>query len=232
MENHAWEEIDEFTTLDEVERLVVWIIEQCSLGIAYEIPVLDYAESGIITARPLEKITIDKYYGVKRWFIHMVSGEVWELHGPDAPFHGTFKKLKELWDERPSVDDLKQIKRIEKKQKKIEDKLRIYDKADKRRLYQLMNMCLSKEIDSQFFCDEYHNCYKLLLDNKSLEEVEAESFDELEDIVTRFTYDCEALKKFPGAYCNEEELKQKIIETKEKLKEQTLVGKIIDLLKF
>lgn len=93
----------------------------------------------------------------------------------------------------------------------------MYEKTDKRRLYQLMNMYLSGEIDAWKFCNEYYYCYDLELDRETLTELEAKAFSELGTVSGRFTNIEKDLKEYPGAYYTEEELKQKVKETKEKL---------------
>ncbi len=99
----------------------------------------------------------------------------------------------------------------------------MYEKTDKRRLYQLMEMYLSGKIDAQTFCDEYYYCYDLEFDYETLTEFEAKCFSELSTVAGRFTNIEEDLKKYPGAYFTEDELKQKIIETKDELKGEDLV---------
>ena len=93
----------------------------------------------------------------------------------------------------------------------------MYEKTDKRRLYQLMEMYLAGEIDPWTFCDEYYYCYDLKLDYETLTELEVKSFSELSTVAGRFTNIEEDLKKYPGAFFTEDELKQKIIETKDKV---------------
>lgn len=96
----------------------------------------------------------------------------------------------------------------------------MYEKTDKRRIYQLMDMFLTGQIDAWTFCYEYYNCYDLELDMDTLTELEAKAFYDLSTISGRFTNIEEDLKIYPGTYFTEEQLKLKIIETKDKLKLQ------------
>lgn len=41
----------------------------------------------------------------------------------------------------------------------------MFDKKDKRRLYQLMDMYVAGTITASVFCDEFYYCYDLELDN-------------------------------------------------------------------
>lgn len=94
----------------------------------------------------------------------------------------------------------------------------MYEKNDKRRLYQLMDMYLSGKIDAWTFCNEYYWTYDLELERETLTELEVKFFSELGIVSGRFTNIEEDIKQYPGTYFTEEQLKQKIIETKEKLK--------------
>lgn len=97
----------------------------------------------------------------------------------------------------------------------------MFEKNDKRRLYQLMNMYLANIISAKVFCDEFYFSYDLEIEMESLTDIEKIAFAELSAISDRFSEFEEDLIKYPGTYYNEEQLKQKIIETKEKLKEQS-----------
>lgn len=96
----------------------------------------------------------------------------------------------------------------------------MYDKTDKRRIYQLMDMFLSGRIDAWNFCNEYFYCYDLELDRETLTELEIKAFSELGTVVRKFTNIEEDIKKYPGTFFTEEQLKQKTIETKGRLKGQ------------
>ena len=96
----------------------------------------------------------------------------------------------------------------------------MFSKDDKRRLYQLIDLFLTKQITATVFCDEFHNSYDLEIDYNTLSPLEYSAFSELGKVSNRFSRFEEDIQKYPGTYYNEEELKQKIIETKERLKEQ------------
>jgi hypothetical protein len=93
-------------------------------------------------------------------------------------------------------------------------------KDDKRRLYQLIDMFLSKQITAPVFCNEFYYSYDLEIDYNTLSPIEYTAFSELGKVSSRFSQFEEDLEKYPGVYYSEEELKEKIIETNEKLKEQ------------
>lgn len=95
----------------------------------------------------------------------------------------------------------------------------MFEKTDKRRLFELMDMYLAGQIDAWTFCNEYYYCYDLELDNKTLTDLEAKSFSELGFISGRFTNIIEDIKEYPGTYSTEKQLKHKIIETKNKLRQ-------------
>lgn len=82
-------------------------------------------------------------------------------------------------------------------------------------------MFLSKRITASVFCNEFYYSYNLEIDYDTLSPVEYSAFSELEKVSCRFSPFKEDLEKYPGAYSDEEELKQKIIETKEKLQPQS-----------
>ncbi|HEX4840340.1 MAG TPA: hypothetical protein VFU89_07870 [Rhabdochlamydiaceae bacterium] len=90
----------------------------------------------------------------------------------------------------------------------------MYEKTDKRRIYQLIDMYLSEKIDEPTFCDEFYYSYDLELNYNSLMEDERKVFSELSDVVSRFSEFEEDIVEYPGVYYTKEELKQKIIEAK------------------
>ena len=93
----------------------------------------------------------------------------------------------------------------------------MYEKTDKRRIYELMDIYLANQIDAWTFCNEFYYCYDLELDINVLTELEAEVFSELAIVSGRFTKFEEDLKKYPGTYFTEEQLKLKILESKDRL---------------
>lgn len=94
----------------------------------------------------------------------------------------------------------------------------MYERTDKRRIYQLIDIYLSDKINESTFCHEFYCSYDLELDYDTLMEDEYKAFYELSEITIRFSEFEEDIKKYPGVYRTKEEVKQKIIETKEKLK--------------
>lgn len=94
----------------------------------------------------------------------------------------------------------------------------MYDKKDKRRLYWLIDEYLSGKIDEPTFCDEFYYTYNLEMDNKLLNDSERKVFSELSKVTSRFSQYDEDHKLDARAFATVQELKLKIIETKEKLK--------------
>ncbi len=93
----------------------------------------------------------------------------------------------------------------------------MYEKTDKRRIYQLISMYLSGQIDESTFCNQFYSTYDLELDYDTLTEEEYKTFYELSEITARFSEFEDDIRKYPGVYRTKNELKQKIIETKNKL---------------
>lgn len=93
----------------------------------------------------------------------------------------------------------------------------MFRKDDKRRLYQLMDLFLNGQITASVFCDEFYYSYDLEIDNEILTKEEQLAFCNLSNVSSRFSQFNEDLEKYPGVYYNEEELKQKVLETKHKL---------------
>jgi hypothetical protein len=93
----------------------------------------------------------------------------------------------------------------------------MYERSDKRRIYQLIDMYLAEKIDESTFCGDFIPSYDLELDYDTLTDEEHQAFSELGKIASRFSEFEEDIKKYPGVYYTKEELKQKIIETKSKL---------------
>lgn len=90
----------------------------------------------------------------------------------------------------------------------------MFCKNDKKKLYWLIDQYLSNQISARTFCDEYYHCYDLELERTTLNDHETQAFSDLSKIVNRFTEFTEDLQQYPGVYFNEEQLKQKAIETK------------------
>jgi hypothetical protein len=97
----------------------------------------------------------------------------------------------------------------------------MFEKNDKRRLYQLINMYLSGIITASVFCDEFYYSYSLEINDENLSQMEQKYFSELEKMTDWFSEFENDHIKYPGLYCNELELRQKVIETKDKLKNES-----------
>lgn len=93
----------------------------------------------------------------------------------------------------------------------------MYEKNDKRRLYELMEMYCSGSITASFFCDEFYYSYCLEIDFNTFSKIEKECFSELEKVSSRFSPYEKDHKLDSKAFSTEFELKRKIIEIKSKL---------------
>jgi hypothetical protein len=88
---------------------------------------------------------------------------------------------------------------------------------DKRRLFLLVDRYLENQIAAWVFCKEYLECYELLLGNTKFTQKEQAMFFELGSVISKFSDDEDEIKKqHPGFFYTKKELKQKIIETKQK----------------
>jgi len=76
--NCPWQPIHGFQNLEEFHRFENWLLEQIKDGYAEELPV-DQNFQGV--------------YWSQRWFKHKVSGQIWRLVSPDAPFPGLFENV-------------------------------------------------------------------------------------------------------------------------------------------
>lgn len=94
----------------------------------------------------------------------------------------------------------------------------MYEKTDKRRIYQLIDVYLSGKINESTFCYEFYCSFDLELDYEKLFEDEYKSFCELSEIASRFSESEEDIKKYPGVYYTKEELHRKVVETEQKLR--------------
>jgi len=98
----------------------------------------------------------------------------------------------------------------------------MYSKTDKRRLYWLIDQYLSNEIDEVFFCNDFHDTLVNEMYYEGLSNIEEEIFRDLLDVVQRFSDDEESFKLWAG-FVTAKKLREKVLETKEKLKEQSLI---------
>lgn len=94
----------------------------------------------------------------------------------------------------------------------------MYPRTNKRRLYQIIEMYLSDRINEPSFCDEFYYSYDLEIDYDTLTDEENHVFGELSDVASRFSEFEEDHVDHPGVYYTKEELRKKILETKNKLK--------------
>lgn len=97
----------------------------------------------------------------------------------------------------------------------------MYAKNDKRRLYQLIDMYIDRIITSSVFRNEFYYSYSLEISDEDFTEFEKDVFSELDKISSRFSEYEEDHQLDPKAFSTESELRQKIIETKEKLKSES-----------
>jgi len=85
-----------------------------------------------------------------------------------------------------------------------------------------MEQYLSGKIDGDTFCNEYYYCYALELDYDTLTDLERDAFRGLSLVSGRFSSIEEDIKKYPGTYFTEEDLRKKVQETREKLQDVVL----------
>jgi hypothetical protein len=83
-------------------------------------------------------------------------------------------------------------------------------------------MFLTSQITASVFCDEFYDSYDLEIDINTLSNIEQTAFSDLSNVSSRFSPFEDDHEKFPNGFFTEKELRQKIIETKEKLKMQSL----------
>ncbi|UTA67285.1 MULTISPECIES: hypothetical protein [Emticicia] len=96
----------------------------------------------------------------------------------------------------------------------------MYKKNDKRRLYWLIDQFLSGKINEITFCDDFHDTFVNEMNYKGLTDIEYKAFVDLSDVSQRYS-EYEEDFKFWAGFVTAEELKQKIIETKEELSEES-----------
>lgn len=87
--------------------------------------------------------------------------------------------------------------------------------TDKRKLYWLIDQYLNNVLDADTFCDEYYDSFDLNIDSDTLTKEEHDAFWALSKIVHRFSPFEDDIKKYPGTYFTEEDLRAKIIATKD-----------------
>ena len=95
----------------------------------------------------------------------------------------------------------------------------MFQTTDKKRLYWLIDQYLSNKMSAWDFGSEIHECYDIGLDLDTLTKTENEIFSELSLVASRFSPYENDHKKFPNAFYTESELKQKVLDAKEILKD-------------
>jgi hypothetical protein len=95
--------------------------------------------------------------------------------------------------------------------------------TDKRQLYWLMDSYLLGKITASLFKEQFYHYYLSSIDLAGLTRKEAEAFKGLNRIVRNFSPYEQDHKANPGVFFTEQQLKQAVIETKEKLKEESPV---------
>ena len=97
----------------------------------------------------------------------------------------------------------------------------MYNYNDKRRLYWLIDQYLAGVIDETKFCNEFYYSYDLELEGETLTNYEKLVFDELSQVSSRFSKYEEDHKLNARAFSSVEELRKKILETHEKLNDNS-----------
>lgn len=84
------------------------------------------------------------------------------------------------------------------------------ERTPKEKLYWLINLYTTKEIEISNFCDEFSITYNQKLDYETLTEMEYALFGDLSKIVDRFSEFEEDHTKYPGVYLTNEDIDLKI----------------------
>ena len=106
----------------------------------------------------------------------------------------------------------------------------MYKKTDKKRLYWIIELYLSGKINGESFCDDFHDSFGLEIDSDFLSTSEEKAFDDLNEIVGRYSSSEQDHEKYPGLYYTEKELFEKVKETQEHLG-KTLKELVVEELK-
>jgi hypothetical protein len=85
-----------------------------------------------------------------------------------------------------------------------------------------MEMFLSGKMSATSFCDDFYYSYDLEIDYDSLTSLEKINFQNLSEVAGRFSEFKEDHENYPGVFYTERELYQKVLETKENLKDYNL----------
>ena len=86
----------------------------------------------------------------------------------------------------------------------------MYNRNDKRHIYWLIDEYLNKNIDVRHFCDEFYFSYALEIEPESLNEIEKNTFIELNKIISRFSPFEEDFELDRNAFTTIEELNRAI----------------------
>lgn len=92
----------------------------------------------------------------------------------------------------------------------------MYQKADKKYIYWIIELFLSKKIDTNSFCNCFHDSYGLEIETENLTNEEESCLDSLNQVARRCTTSEEDLKS-SGFFYSEKELREKVKEVHEKL---------------
>jgi hypothetical protein len=136
-----------------------------------------------------------------------------ELHNVSECF-SEFEEDHKLWSGFVSAKQLRE-KAIETKEKLKEQKT-LYNKTVRQKLYCFLDQYLSNKVDEITFCNEFHNTLVNEVYYDGLTSMEYEIFCDLDDVSQCFTDNEEYFNLWSG-YITAKQLREKIIETKEKL---------------
>ena len=95
----------------------------------------------------------------------------------------------------------------------------MFENTDKKQLYWLIDQYLLRKMNVWDFTDKYHSCYDVELDLDRLSKTEYQLFSDLSLIAGRFSPYSEDHIAHPGFFYTEEELREKVAEVKDQLKD-------------
>ncbi len=96
----------------------------------------------------------------------------------------------------------------------------MFEKDDKRYIYWLINLYFEKKITTEVFCDEFYCSYSLEINPSTLNKKEEDIFYELALVTNRFSPFKSDFINYPKAFSSEQEVRQKILETYDRFKEE------------
>jgi hypothetical protein len=94
----------------------------------------------------------------------------------------------------------------------------MFENTNKKQLYWLIDQYLSDKMNVWDFSNKYHACYDVELNLDCLSKKEDKLFDDLSLVAGRFSPYKEDHIAHPGFFYTEEELRKKVAEVKECLK--------------